>query len=85
MLGNLWPELTICAEAGDGFEALRAINKFSPEPVLMPPPRPKTRSRARRSDQRHRGVNAGFDGANAERVTLPRGLCQPRERVSDSD
>jgi DNA-binding LytR/AlgR family response regulator len=35
MLGKLWPELVICAEAGDGFEAMRAISDFSPQVVFL--------------------------------------------------
>jgi DNA-binding LytR/AlgR family response regulator len=34
-LQDLWPELVICAEVGDGAEALRAIERFSPEIVFL--------------------------------------------------
>ena len=30
-LASLWPELEICAEAADGFEALRALEQLAPE------------------------------------------------------
>jgi DNA-binding LytR/AlgR family response regulator len=29
-LHKLWPELSICAEAADGFEALQALHQHSP-------------------------------------------------------
>lgn len=35
MLHSLWPELTICAEAADGDEALKAMERFSPEVFFL--------------------------------------------------
>jgi DNA-binding LytR/AlgR family response regulator len=34
-LNKLWPELIICAEAGDGFEALQALQKHSPRVMFL--------------------------------------------------
>jgi DNA-binding LytR/AlgR family response regulator len=34
-LGELWPELEICAEATDGIEAVRAIGRFSPQVLFL--------------------------------------------------
>lgn len=35
MLKSLWPELTICAEAADGADALRAIERFAPDVIFL--------------------------------------------------
>ncbi len=35
MLQSLWPELTICAEAADGNEALSAMECFSPDVIFL--------------------------------------------------
>ena len=34
-LNKLWPELVICAEASDGFEALQALHKHSPQVMFL--------------------------------------------------
>jgi CheY-like chemotaxis protein len=34
-LGKLWPELVICAEAGDGFQSLQALNQFNPQILFL--------------------------------------------------
>ena len=34
-LTSLWPELEICAEAADGFEALRALEQLAPEILFL--------------------------------------------------
>ncbi len=34
-LAKLWPELVICAEAGDGIQALKAIDKFAPQVLFL--------------------------------------------------
>jgi len=34
-LQNLWPELTICAEAADGTAALQAIERFAPDVIFL--------------------------------------------------
>jgi CheY-like chemotaxis protein len=34
-LGAVWPELEICAEAGDGIEAMRAIERHSPDVLFL--------------------------------------------------
>lgn len=34
-LEKLWPELVICAEAADGFEALQALNRFTPQIAFL--------------------------------------------------
>ena len=34
-LRKLWPELVICAEASDGFEALHALHQFSPHVMFL--------------------------------------------------
>src|ERR1700755_3597780 len=34
-LQDLWPELTICAEAADGDEALRAVERYSPDVMFL--------------------------------------------------
>jgi DNA-binding LytR/AlgR family response regulator len=34
-LQGLWPELTICAEAADGDEALRAMERYSPDVMFL--------------------------------------------------
>jgi DNA-binding LytR/AlgR family response regulator len=34
-LNKLWPELIICAEAADGFEALQALQKHSPRVMFL--------------------------------------------------
>jgi len=40
MLGKLWPELDVVAEAGDGIEAIRAFDEYAPDilflDILMP-------------------------------------------------
>ena len=35
MLGRLWPELVVCAEAEDGIEALQALEKHRPEILFL--------------------------------------------------
>jgi len=35
MLAKLWPELVICAEAGDGIEALQALSKHVPNIMFL--------------------------------------------------
>jgi len=35
LLGRLWPELVICAEAEDGFQALRALQRYSPQILFL--------------------------------------------------
>src|SRR5437016_13692737 len=35
MLGALWPELAICAEAEDGVEALQALEKHRPDILFL--------------------------------------------------
>jgi DNA-binding LytR/AlgR family response regulator len=35
MLGRLWPELVICAEAEDGLQALQALERYSPQIVFL--------------------------------------------------
>src|SRR5262249_54582122 len=34
-LESLWPELNICAEAADGNEALRAMERFAPDVLFL--------------------------------------------------
>ena len=34
-LAELWPELVICAEAADGFEALRALSEHAPHVLFL--------------------------------------------------
>jgi DNA-binding LytR/AlgR family response regulator len=34
-LSKLWPELVICAEAADGFEALQALQQHSPQVMFL--------------------------------------------------
>jgi DNA-binding LytR/AlgR family response regulator len=34
-LSKLWPELVVCAEAGDGFEALQALHQHSPKVMFL--------------------------------------------------
>jgi len=34
-LGSVWPELEICAEAADGVQALRALDKCSPDAIFL--------------------------------------------------
>jgi DNA-binding LytR/AlgR family response regulator len=34
-LTDLWPELTICAEAADGLQAIEALERFQPEVVFL--------------------------------------------------
>ena len=34
-LNTLWPELVICSEVADGLEAIRAIDRFSPNVVFL--------------------------------------------------
>ena len=34
-LARLWPELVICAEAEDGFEALRALSEHAPDILFL--------------------------------------------------
>jgi DNA-binding LytR/AlgR family response regulator len=34
-LSKLWPELIICAEAENGFEALRALNEHAPQVIFL--------------------------------------------------
>jgi DNA-binding LytR/AlgR family response regulator len=35
MLGKLWPELVICAEAGDGIAAIRALDEHAPDILFL--------------------------------------------------
>src|SRR5258708_1113948 len=35
MLGSLWPELDVVAKVGDGVEALRALDRFTPDIVFL--------------------------------------------------
>jgi DNA-binding LytR/AlgR family response regulator len=35
LLAKLWPELVVCAEAGDGIEALRALGQHSPDILFL--------------------------------------------------
>ena len=34
-LRGLWPDLVIAAEAGDGFEAIQAADRFAPDIVFL--------------------------------------------------
>lgn len=34
-LGAVWPELEICAEAGDGIQALRALERHAPDVIFL--------------------------------------------------
>ena len=34
-LTDLWPELTICAEAADGLQAIEALERFQPEVLFL--------------------------------------------------
>jgi DNA-binding LytR/AlgR family response regulator len=34
-LGELWPELVICAEVEDGFQALQALERYSPQILFL--------------------------------------------------
>jgi DNA-binding LytR/AlgR family response regulator len=35
ILAKLWPDLTVCAEAGDGIEALRALEEHAPDILFL--------------------------------------------------
>jgi DNA-binding LytR/AlgR family response regulator len=35
MLAKLWPELVVCAEAEDGIEALRALDRYAPDILFL--------------------------------------------------
>ncbi|HTC44613.1 MAG TPA: LytTR family DNA-binding domain-containing protein [Steroidobacteraceae bacterium] len=35
LLGKLWPELVICAEVEDGFQALQALQRYSPQILFL--------------------------------------------------